>query len=163
MRGAPQVGFSATMRKMSSRSSAPIRLRPGLIRCRESQAQYALNPARCQRTTVSGWTRINACFHPNQNRLSTTQNSRSKIANRGCGCLCFKTASCCRSAGFSKSRSRRERKSWVTRIDRSLSKCSMRSVYRASAQVGPTSHLTDLKIDRYFGEAQPPTDSLDNL
>ena len=54
----------------------------------------------------------------------------------------------------SKSKSRRERKSCVARIDRSLSKCSMRSVYRASAQVGPTSHLTDLKIDRYFGNAQ---------
>jgi hypothetical protein len=32
-----------------------------------------LNPARCQRTTVSGWTRINACFHPGQNHRKITQ------------------------------------------------------------------------------------------
>jgi hypothetical protein len=66
-RGAPQVGFSATMRKMSSRSSLLIRFRPVRIRCRESQDQYSRKPARCQRTTVSGLTRISDRFQPVQN------------------------------------------------------------------------------------------------
>jgi hypothetical protein len=34
-----------------------------------------LNPARCQRTTVSGWTRINATFHPGHSRRKITQNN----------------------------------------------------------------------------------------
>jgi hypothetical protein len=55
------------------------RFLPGQDLCRESHVQYALNPARCQRTTVSGWTRINACFHPDQNRFSTIQNNWSKV------------------------------------------------------------------------------------
>ena len=105
------------------------------VRCRESQAQYALNPAQCQRTTVSGWTRINACFHPGQNRFNTFQNNRSEAANRGCGCLCFKTASCCRRARFSNGKSRRERKSWMARIDRSLSRRSISQFYTARAKV----------------------------
>ena len=126
---------------------------PARVRCRESQAQYALNPARCQRTTVSGWTKINACCHPDQNRFSTTQNYRSKIANRGCGCLRFQTESCCRRARFSSSKLRRERKCWIARIDKSLNRRSIIPVYRTSSQAEHFSHLTDLKIDRYFGEA----------
>jgi hypothetical protein len=63
-RGAPQDEFSATMRKMSSRSSRLTHFLPTRFRCRESHVQYNLNLALCQRTTVSGWTRINACFHP---------------------------------------------------------------------------------------------------
>jgi hypothetical protein len=57
-----QVGFSATMRKMSSRNSTLTRLPLGQDLRRESHVQCALNPVRCQLTTVSGWTRINACF-----------------------------------------------------------------------------------------------------
>ena len=98
--------------------------------------------------------RTNACLHPLQSLRKVTQNNRSEAANRGCGRLCLKTASCCRSARFSKSKSSQERKGWVARIDRSLSRCCIRPVYRAASQVGPTSHLTDLKIDHYFGEPQ---------
>ena len=43
IRGAPQVAFSATMRKMSSRNSLLTHFRPAWTRCRESQVQYSLN------------------------------------------------------------------------------------------------------------------------
>jgi hypothetical protein len=44
-RGAPQVLFSATMRKMSSRSSLLTQRLPAQARCREIHFQYILNPA----------------------------------------------------------------------------------------------------------------------
>jgi hypothetical protein len=45
MRGAPQVGFSATMRKINSRNSLLIRFLPNAFRWREIQFQYRRNPA----------------------------------------------------------------------------------------------------------------------
>lgn len=51
MRGAPQVGFSATIRKISARNSLLTYLL-ARFRCREIHAQYNSNPARCHRTTV---------------------------------------------------------------------------------------------------------------
>jgi len=104
MRGTPQVEFSDTLRKMSSPTSLLTHLLPARVRCREIQVQLSWNPARCQRTTVSGWTRINARFQPGHSRRKITQNSRSEPANRGRGCFLFKTPSCCRSARFSKIR-----------------------------------------------------------
>src|SRR5258708_11055363 len=68
------------MRKMSSRNSLLTHLLPARVRCRESHFQYNLNPARCQPRTVSGWTRINACFHPGQSRHNITQNNLSEAA-----------------------------------------------------------------------------------
>src|ERR1039457_2603898 len=52
-------------------------------RCRESHLQYNLKPARCQRTTVSGWMRISARFHPGQRRRKIPQKNLSEIPNRG--------------------------------------------------------------------------------
>src|SRR5215472_3040017 len=52
MRGAPQVGFSATIRKSKSRTSWLTALRPARRRARERQAQYHRKPVRCQRTTA---------------------------------------------------------------------------------------------------------------
>jgi hypothetical protein len=43
MRGAPQVLFSATMRKMSSRSSLLTHFLPAHVRCREIHFQYSLS------------------------------------------------------------------------------------------------------------------------
>jgi hypothetical protein len=77
-------------------------------------------PARCQRTTVSGWTSTNARLHPGQSRRNITQSSLSETVNRGCGCLRFKTLSCCRSARFSRSRSRRDRIERMSNTNRSL-------------------------------------------
>jgi hypothetical protein len=68
---------------MSSRNSLLTHFLPTRVRCRESHVQYSLNPVRCQRTTVSGWTMINARFHPGQIRCKITQNNLSGAANRG--------------------------------------------------------------------------------
>ena len=154
MRGAPQVGFSATIRKMRSRNSVLTHFLPVRIRCRESHVQYSLKPSRCQRTTVSGWTRINACFHLGQNRCNITQKHLSDAANRGRGVFRFKTESCCRRARFSKSRSRRERKNRAGKTARSLRRRSMLSVLHVDRQTGCVCYRFDLKVDRYFGEAQ---------
>lgn len=45
----------------------------------EVNLQCRRKPARCQRTAVSGVTRIKDCFHPDQKRRVTIQNSRSKL------------------------------------------------------------------------------------
>ena len=64
MRGAPHVGFSATMRKISSRTSRLKGFLPAACRVRDSQDQYKRKPVRCQRTTVSGVTSRSGFFHP---------------------------------------------------------------------------------------------------
>lgn len=92
------IGFSATMRKMSSRNSPLTHLLPTATRCREIHFQYNLNPARCQRTTVSGCRSIRDCSQPGQSRLRRTRNILSGVLNLGCRRLSFGTASCCRRA-----------------------------------------------------------------
>jgi hypothetical protein len=89
-----QVRFSATILKMSSRSSLLTHFLPAPVRCRESHFQYILNPARCQRTTVSGLTKINACFHPDQSCRIATQNNLFAGASCGTGRFFFKAVSC---------------------------------------------------------------------
>jgi len=121
-----QVGFSATIRKMSSRSSKLIRFLPRRTRCRESRVQYILNPRRCHRTTVSGSTRTSACFHPLHSDCNITQNNRSETAKRGFGCFCFKTEGCCRSMRFSGRRSRRELRKHIAKMRTALSKRPIR-------------------------------------
>src|SRR5258708_39809550 len=56
MRGAPQVGFSATMRKINFRTSPDSLFLPTCFLTFEIRLQYSRNPARCHRTTVSGVT-----------------------------------------------------------------------------------------------------------
>ena len=56
MRGAPQVGFSATMRKIRSRTSLNVCLLRTCLLALETNPQYSRKPPRCQRTTVSGVT-----------------------------------------------------------------------------------------------------------
>src|ERR1035441_7304721 len=119
MRGAPHVGFSATMRKISSRTSLLIGFLPTAFRAREIQLQYNRNPALCQRTTVSGVTRINDLFQPVQNFRKTTQNSLSTELSRGRGRFECRARSCCRRARFSKMSSSRERKTETTQPSRS--------------------------------------------
>src|SRR5215468_10185699 len=57
MRGAPQVGFSATIRKIRARTSLLARFCPPTRRNLEIHVQYKRNPARCQFTTVRGVTK----------------------------------------------------------------------------------------------------------
>lgn len=60
--------------------------------------QNSRKPARCQDTTVSGFTSISDSVQPGHRERSAIQNSRSR--RRSLGRLCFRlnTASCCRSA-----------------------------------------------------------------
>src|SRR6516225_11988894 len=82
MRGAPQVGFSATIRKIRARTSLLTRFRPPTRRNLEIHVQYKRNPIRCQFTTVRGVTKTRGFLHPNQNVLNATQNSLSRAVNR---------------------------------------------------------------------------------
>src|SRR5260370_38284230 len=54
IRGAPQVGFSATIRNISSRISFEILSLPADLPIFERSRQYQRNPARCNRITLSG-------------------------------------------------------------------------------------------------------------
>jgi len=73
MRGAPQVGFSAAMPKIRSRSSREILLLPACFLLLESMLQYMRKPAPCQPTTVSGATTSSDFFQAHQNRRARTQ------------------------------------------------------------------------------------------
>src|SRR5712664_4400551 len=68
MRGAPQVGFSATMRKINFRTSLDNLFLPTCFLSFEMKPQYSRNPARCQRTTVSGVTTRRDFFQSDPNR-----------------------------------------------------------------------------------------------
>jgi hypothetical protein len=83
MRGAPQVGFSTTIRKINSRTSFGVGFLPTRVPTLEISFQYKRKPARCQRITVSGVTTIRACFQPDQKRLTATQNSLSNGLRHG--------------------------------------------------------------------------------
>ena len=113
---------------ISFRSSRLMHFLPTQFRCREGHLQYSLNPARCQRMTVSGLTRINARVHPGQSLYNITQKNSSDGTSRGCGSFRFKTESCYQGARFSKSGWRRERNNRERRTARSLNRSSMRSV-----------------------------------
>src|SRR6476619_5089961 len=56
--GAPHNGLAMLFSRISRRISNDTVGRPQ--RCRESQRQYDLKPARCQRMTVSGFTIVGA-------------------------------------------------------------------------------------------------------
>ena len=82
MRGTPQVGFSATMRKIKVRISLLTRFRPSTCPTLEIHDQYRRNHARCQFTTVLGVTKTRGFLHPDQNVLNATQNNWCMAVNR---------------------------------------------------------------------------------
>lgn len=111
------------MREISSSSSLLTRFLPPPERCREIHLQYSLKPFLCHRTTVSGWTTTKAFRHPAQRDRNRIQSNRSELVNWGRGLRRARTASCCRRARFSKSRSRRvrnERRNTATRASRCI-------------------------------------------
>ena len=114
---------------MSSRISFFVDLLPTRTLDREIHFQYSLNAARCQPTTVSGCTRINASRHRDQKRRNVIQRNRSPFENLGCGRRRAKTESCCRNARFSKSRSRRPRKERTNTPNISSRRHSMTALY----------------------------------
>src|SRR6202051_2448857 len=66
MRGAPQVVFSATIRKINCRTCFGVCLLPIGFFTFEISLQYSRKPTRCHRTTVSGVTTMRAFFHCDQ-------------------------------------------------------------------------------------------------
>ena len=108
MRGAPQVGFSATIRKIKARTSLLTRFRPPTWRILETHVQYKRNPARCQFTTVLGVTKTRGCLHPDQHILNATQNSLCRAVNRRRGRCACSASNCRRRAMFSRTRSARQ-------------------------------------------------------
>src|SRR5216684_6146077 len=110
MRGAPQVGFSATIRKIKARTSLLTRFRPPTWLILETHVQYKRNPARCQFTTVLGVTKTRGCLHPDQHILNATQNSLCTAVNRRRGRCACRASNCRRRARFSRTRSTRQLK-----------------------------------------------------
>ena len=72
MRGAPHKRLAWLMRRMRSRISDATSGLPG--RCRDFLVQYQVKALRCQRTTVSGCTIVQAGRQPDQQRDSRTHN-----------------------------------------------------------------------------------------
>src|SRR6516162_8411802 len=73
MRGAPQVGFSATIRKIKARTSLLTRFRPPTRLNLEIHVQYKRNPARCQFTTVRGVTNTRGFLSSTRTRTFSRQ------------------------------------------------------------------------------------------
>jgi hypothetical protein len=117
--------FSATIRKISSRTSVDSFFLPTSFLACEIKLQYSRNPARCQRTTVSAVTTRRDLFQLVQNRHASTQKSLSTGLSFGLARLRFNTASCWRSARFSRSSLRRERKQRATSPKLSRAKLHM--------------------------------------
>src|SRR5216684_4054474 len=108
MRGAPQVGFSATIRKIKARTSLLTRFRPPTWLILETHVQYKRNPARCQFTTVLGVTKTRGCLHLDQHTVNATQNSLCRAVNRRRGRCACSASNCRRRARFSRTRSARQ-------------------------------------------------------
>ena len=117
--------MSVTIWKMRSRISWDSFFLPTRCFTLEIRLQYLRKPARCQRTTVSGVTMMRELFQADQNRRAETQNSLSKGLSLGLGCLRFSTVSCWRSAKFSKSSVRCERKQRASSPNHSRKKRNM--------------------------------------
>ena len=155
MRGAPQVGPSATMRKMRSRTSLDVCLLPTRLLTLEMNLQYSRKPARCQRTTVSGVTMRRHCLQPDQTPRATTQKSLSKMPRLGRGWRRFSTASCWRKARFSRRRLRCVRKSRISVPNQSLLYRGMTSTYTGMLVI--RWQLSYIKLGRSFGERHQGT------
>src|SRR5712664_2261008 len=102
MRGAPHSGFAMLISPMSWRISSGMVGRPP--RGRDFQRQYDLNPARCQRTMVSGFTIANASHTLGNNLYRQTNTSRS-MTLKDCflGAVRRRTFICCRNVNSSAS------------------------------------------------------------
>ncbi len=81
----------------STGASRDLRFRLGLLLC----FQRSRKPSRCQRNTVSGFTRKKASRHARMRLAKATRSPRSQARNSGFLVLREATMSCCRSAAFS--------------------------------------------------------------
>ena len=106
--GSSPGGILGRHGSVRSRSSGVIFGRPE--RRRERKRQHQRNPARCQPTTVSGFTTTSTLAHCDHQRRRPIQNRRSHGLIWGRGFLRLRTPTCCRKATSSSPRSCRERK-----------------------------------------------------
>src|SRR6266403_3694124 len=113
MRGAPQSGLARFMFRINLRiSSGTLGLPP---RCLDFQRQNDRNPARCQRTTVSGRTMDSASTMPGRRRYSPTNTNRSKVPKTNLfGEVRRSTLICCRRTRISASSLTLERNKLVS-------------------------------------------------
>ena len=96
--GDPQRGFSRLICRMRFRVSRGVFVRPGP---RLFHRQRALNPLRCQATTVSGLTMTQQLDHRFQTRQRNDQKIRSAFPILGRSTERRRTLSCWRRARFS--------------------------------------------------------------
>src|SRR6267142_4351206 len=155
MRGAPQVAFSATNRKIKARTSLLTRFRPPTRLNLETHAQYKRNPARCQFTTVLGVTKTRGLVHPDQNVLNATQNSLCRAVNRWRGRCACRASSCRRRARFSRTRSSRERQALNIQPRKCRSDTIIQESYRKSTNRALRQVIYFVGV-RGFGEALKP-------
>src|ERR1700737_5005634 len=111
------------------------------------------NPARCQRARVSGVTTMRERFHAGQKRRASTQKSLSRKLSLGLARLRLNTINCCRSARFSRSSPRWERKQWGSKPSHSRRERNM-SEFIANGRVEETVQTVDFTEGHNFGEAQ---------
>jgi len=102
MRGTPQSGFSAALRRIRAWTSREIVGRPGLSR--DFHRQNSRKPSRCHRTTVAGWTRTSQRGQFMNQRESMIQKARSEAWKRGRVEVRWQAVSCCRNERFSRAR-----------------------------------------------------------
>src|SRR5205823_777301 len=142
-----------TIWKIRSRTSLDSVFLPTCFLAFEIKLQYSRKPARCQRTTVSGVTTRRDCFQSEQNRHASPQKSLSKGLSFGLTRLRFSTASCWRSARFSRSSLRRERKQRATSPQLSRAKLNMHHGHSkfCDEEIVQT---VDFGHEQSFGEAQ---------
>jgi len=153
MRGAPQVAFSATMRKIKARTSLLTGFRPTTWLILETHVQYKRNPARCQFTTVLGVTKTRGCLHPDQHILNATQNSLCRAVNRRRGRCTCSASNCRRRAMFSRTRSARQ----LSELTNQPRKCRSDTIMARILAERPNQtvrQVIDFAGVRPFGEAQ---------
>src|SRR6202795_324418 len=108
IRGAPYSRLAMLISRISRRISRGTVGRPP--RGRDFQRQYDRNPARCQRTMVSGLTIANASRALGNNRYRPTNINRSMALKESFfGAAHRKTLICCRNDQISASSAARER------------------------------------------------------
>src|ERR1700733_1453934 len=153
MRGAPQVGFSATIRKIKARTSLLTCFRPPTWLILETHLQYKRNPARCQFTTVQGVTKTRACLHPDHHILNAIQNSLCRAVNRRRGRCACRASNCRRRARFSRTRSARQLKE-LTNQPRKYRSDTIMARILAEKTESSLRQVIDFAGVRPFGEAQ---------
>jgi hypothetical protein len=151
MRGAPQVGFSATIGKIKLRTSLLTLLRPPTRLTLEIHVQCKRNPARCQFTTVLGVTKTRSRLHPDQHILNATQNSLCRALHRRRGrCVCSAN-NCRRRARFSRTRPSRQLKELTNQPRKCRSDTIMARILaeKSESSFAPSHSTKRLAHDRF--------------